>query len=52
MEQNDTELILSRDIDRHLPLDENHLEEYSTERNQPFAARTEEHSEFKLTGKR
>ena len=30
-------------------VDKNHLEQYSTERNQPFA---EKHSEFKLTGRR
>ena len=51
LEQNDTEFILSRDINHHLPLGENHLEQYSTERNQPFADRTEEHSE-KLTRRR
>ena len=52
IEQNDTELILSRAIVRHLLLDCNHLEQYSTEGNQPFADRTEKQSEFKLTGRR
>ena len=49
---NDTELILSCDIDRHLPLDENNLEQYSKEGNQPFADKIEKHSKFKLTGSR
>ena len=52
LEQNDTELILSRDINCHWPFDKNHLEQYSTERNQLFVDRTEKHSEFKLTERR
>ena len=52
LEQNDTELILSRDNNYHWSLDKNHLEQYSTERNQLFVDRAEKHSEFKLTGRR
>ena len=52
IEQYDTELTQSRDINEHGTLDVNHLEHYSTERNLLFVDRTEKHSAFKLTRRR
>ena len=52
LEQNDTELILSRDINYHWPVDKNNLKQYTTERNHLFVDRTEKHSQFKLTERR
>ena len=52
IQQYDTELTQSRDINEHGSFNVNHLEHYSTERNLLFVDRTEKHSEFKLTGRR
>ena len=52
IEQYDTKLTQSRDINHHRSLDVNRLEHYSTERNWLCVDRTEKHSEFKPTEKR
>ena len=52
IEQYDTELTQSRDINHHRSLDVSHLEHNSTERNWLRVDRTEKHSKFKLTERR
>ena len=52
IEQYDTELTQSRDINHHRSLDVDHFEHYCTERNWFCVDITEKHSGFRLTERR